>query len=288
MCLLVLGMASSSSCLRDSSLELLFQEHEHAGTTRPMRTPIRKVRSVSVACEVLPATRVERIFRRVFASLESDADRCFFGNLQLGANRRTMLHILAGMQHDVSDVWRAEACQVLANYTSETVRDCIGRSAFDIGENSASKHVSAFFELRRLVLKRYKLEQQLHKSSTSMVFLALEMMDDEGAKHPSPVPVALKFMKHREQFRREIDGRAGLDEAQSEFVMPVIRSHADVNAERSELSFYPFCVVMPRGDRTLQDAMTHEHFTGKPEAAKIIKRIAHYIAEALRYLHIQG
>lgn len=97
-----------------------------------------------------------------------------------------------------------------------------------------------------------------HSSATCQLHLATDHGD--GMR-----PVALKFMKHRDQFAREVEVRTKgqLDGA---YVVSVLRCHdpdADVDyaveVQRKGLSKYPYLVVMDAGERNLADVLNKVH-----------------------------
>ena len=122
-----------------------------------------------------------------------------------------------------------------------------------------------------------------------------------ATEHPAKTPVALKFMRSREQFDRELHFRQNkaLD---SKHVMNVIRSHT----ASDEDDFEPFnasvksflasrlddassiqcCLVLPRADLGLHAALAHEHFAGT-DILKV-RQVATDVAVALQHVHEQG
>ena len=97
-----------------------------------------------------------------------------------------------------------------------------------------------------------------------------EEEEEEEAKKPAceaPL-VALKFMRYKEQFERELASREenGLEGA---YVIDTACSFdGDEDGDfvrecaKKGLAGYHYCVVMPRADRNLLDAILHEHFAG--------------------------
>jgi serine/threonine protein kinase len=94
-------------------------------------------------------------------------------------------------------------------------------------------------------------------------------------------------MKEKAQFDRELEGRKmNLD---NRFVVEVVDYHTcdDFQQEAKIHGLYPFCLVMPRGDRTLLDVLKHEHLAPSPDEvhwAEVIA-IAKQLLEAVQHLH---
>ena len=162
--------------------------------------------------------------------------------------------------------------------------DAEGRTAVNIASQSCQRIIkeSIYF------CKRYEittLDAPIHKSKTCVVHLAV----DHGHDHER---VALKLMKNRDQYVREVAVRkdAKLDER---YVLSVIR-HYDHEVDelyseevkRRGFDEYNYCIVMPAADRDLNRIITNEHIAGKDFAQ--IKSIATEIAQALDHLHTNG
>jgi serine/threonine protein kinase len=64
---------------------------------------------------------------------------------------------------------------------------------------------------------------------------------------------------------------------------------ADFQKEAKLQKLYPFCLVMPRGDRTLLDVLQHEHLAPSPDEVhwEEVKKIAKQLLEAIQHLHEQ-
>ena len=78
-------------------------------------------------------------------------------------------------------------------------------------------------------------------------------------------PVALKFMRHRDQFTREVEVRTK-GQLDGTYVVSVLRCHdpdTDVDyageVQRKGLSKYPYLVVMDAGERNLADVLNTVH-----------------------------
>ncbi len=107
------------------------------------------------------------------------------------------------------------------------------------------------------------------KSATCFVFAGLDIHDLDTAGKPRPV--AIKLMRIKAQFQREVEARGqGFDSA---YVMPILRIHepeggatpsafdgVDMLAKEEAESFY--VLVMPMADRNLFVAIKQERFAG--------------------------
>jgi serine/threonine protein kinase len=94
-------------------------------------------------------------------------------------------------------------------------------------------------------------------------------------------------MKEKVQFDRELEGRKmKLD---NRFVVEIVHHHDsdEFREEAQRRGFYPFCLVMPRGDRTLLDVLKHEHLAPSPDKVHWTEVIviAKQLLEALQHLH---
>ena len=108
-----------------------------------------------------------------------------------------------------------------------------------------------------------------HKSATCFVFVGLDTRDLDPAGKPRPV--AIKLMRIKAQFQREVEARGqGFDSA---YVMPILRTYepeggvtpsavdgVDMLTKEEAESFY--ALVMPMADRNLFVAIKQERFAG--------------------------
>jgi hypothetical protein len=118
-----------------------------------------------------------------------------------------------------------------------------------------------------------------------------------SAKTPEAVPIVLKFMANKDQFKRELEMREGLDER---FVIGVIRSHSSESGDpegfgvaiksfhNGAYAKYPYCIALPRATRGLQEVITHDHIAGVHDRILDVKAIVQKIAEALYHFHKKG
>jgi len=139
--------------------------------------------------------------------------------------------------------------------------DGTGRRAVDI----AAAKTKRLLQQCMFLFRRYELLTSRtaphHTSATCVVHLAV----DHGA--PDPARVALKFMRDREQFEREISARqAGFDDdfvINIEHTMDGATGPAAADFVNRGFGEYPYLVVMAAGDRSLADVIAKEHLAGQ-------------------------
>lgn len=103
-----------------------------------------------------------------------------------------------------------------------------------------------------------------HVSRTCIVVFGTDL-DKNGAN------VALKFMENRDSYEREKSLRQKQKQSFQDAVISIEVTHVrDSDPELYGLGWsrlarepaqYPYCIVMPRGDRSLQDAVSQQHKT---------------------------
>lgn len=135
----------------------------------------------------------------------------------------------------------------------------------------------------------------VHESATCKVVFALDHSDKgEKAAQPSQVKVALKFMKHEAQWRRE---RAAREKSKLDPRWVVsVTEHFDASGDetgslgRHGLENFPFCLVMPRADRSLEDVLNHEHLAPSPDEVhwEEVRSVFRQLAACLQHLHAAG
>ena len=113
----------------------------------------------------------------------------------------------------------------------------------------------------------------VHQSPSSIVTFAEDMCAEAG----EPVLVALKDMQNKEEFERERRTRenAQLDPGR---VVTVLRYHQEDEHGQPVL-----CMVLPRAERNLLDAIQKEHFAGR-NMLRVVA-IVQDIALALKEMH---
>jgi len=214
------------------------------------------------------------------------------------------------VQHDDATLVEAVGT-VLEKYPSNirdltSAVDAKGRCCLDIASPTCKTLM-----LRRLYLHgRYEVQQgpPEHRSSTSAVYFAkdhVEMLHDtsandarlDGTQRGDECPlVALKFMKYRDQFEREIGIRArGVFD--NGFVLDCIRSYDGDALDSTNVNFrkdailkgygeYPYCVVMEAGSMSLKRLIDNQNVAGKDWDA--IRTCTKQIAKAVQHIHERG
>lgn len=136
--------------------------------------------------------------------------------------------------------------------TLSELKDEKGREIRHIADSRISKVIKSYTHF----LGEYEIYKSVHTSATSKVVLAYH---DDGLKITN---VALKFFKNREQYKREIDSRVGLDE---KYLLPVLRhfdGDDDESLKKALESFgffqYKHVIVMPASDKSLTDMILHD------------------------------
>jgi len=135
----------------------------------------------------------------------------------------------------------------------------------------------------------------VHKSSTCRIVFAEDLTNNRL--------VALKIMKHRHQFKAEIDARYNNGSPlSSSFVISLLGWHCPADdpisdaggqapwEEATETSEEggeaTYVLVMPQGERSLHDACAKERIAGID--ADAVMAIVLQLAECLAYLHLMG
>jgi hypothetical protein len=180
------------------------------------------------------------------------------------------------------------------DFDAADAADAQKRTLLTIAEgNDASSRLSKVVREIILFLELYKIKRDAppaHKSKTCIVPLAEDYSD------PNAILLeALKFMRNKDQFKRELSVREGLDER---FVINVIRyydSTTDPVFAAAIKSFhngvyaeYPYCIVLPRANRGLHEVISHDHIAGVPDRILDVKAISEQIAKALQHFHQKG
>ncbi len=174
---------------------------------------------------------------------------------------------------------------------------------------------------RLFVCGRYELRECVHHSATSRVDFALDHGGGVGSSVPGaaaagaagvvalgPVAVALKFLRHKEHFDAELRAReraaasasasgaggGGGGGGGTDFLLPVLASYAaDTDAgfarelaAREQLASHGWLLVLPAGDRSLEDVAVHE--SAAPGWQAEAARACREVARALASLHGAG
>lgn len=172
-------------------------------------------------------------------------------------------------------------CSHLAIRLAE-VKDKQDRKAVDIANPKCQELIRS----RLYFYERYDLQRGGgYQSATCTVVLAIDKKDDNRE-------VALKFMKRRDQFEREkiFHMNNNLD---ADYVVSLLRTHdSDKDKKfRSECSNkgyagYPYCLVMPKAERTLEAVMASERICNREW--DMIKIISSQLLRCLDHLHNNG
>jgi len=162
-------------------------------------------------------------------------------------------------------------------------KDAKGREAISI----CHAEVRALMNEYLLFLKRFELQQgqPVHKSATSIVYYAWDFYSVKE----TPKRVALKFMKVKQQFLRELAARS-VSELDGDYVLDILLSFDgdalgldyQKNLDRTGLSDYRYCLVLP-ADRSLKEIIDKERIAGRDMEA--VRNISAQMARALDHLH---
>ena len=183
----------------------------------------------------------------------------------------------------VTDVLNAFAKDMTHIMKISALTDEFGRKALDVATPKCRRAIlSTMYFLGRYELKDGPPE---HKSATCLVHLAID-------RDNSDMPVALKLMRWRSQFNRELNSR---NECcfDSEYVVGILRSYDGEESSalcdelnRKGYGTYRFCIVMPAAERNLAGIMSHEHIAGKDW--KKIRQISEELCECITHVHSKG
>ena len=185
----------------------------------------------------------------------------------------------------------------LANATDEQ-----GRRAIDLATSKYRAAISS----RIYLCGRYDIKEgpPEHASATSLVYYA----HDHGAEAFGKTPlVALKLMRDKEHFSRELSARGGkgsddLDDTNADsngealdnaYVVPILRVQDGTKDAAflhqlalRHLENYPFMFVLEAGDRSLHAIIDHER--NLPNWSEEVRRITRDMVHGLSYLHTRG
>ena len=138
-----------------------------------------------------------------------------------------------------------------------------------------------------------------HESENSIVRLAIDHshlfegpLTEKKCEEKKVVRVAIKFMRHRVQYDREVSLRSSVA-FDDKYVVPLLTSH-DGDADpaykaetiKKGVPQYPYLITMAQADRDLLSAIQHEHFAGRD--FERVKLYATQILEALMHVHSKG
>ncbi len=135
-------------------------------------------------------------------------------------------------------------------------------------------------------LCRYRLAQAVtHQSGTARVVFAEDEADDESAYGK---PVALKLMSDPKAVEREVSQLHRSKHDDNRHLVRALRFHLTHDDASLNDSGYTSCVVFPRGDRTLSDAIIHDMFAGRihdVSAFAMIRDVMLQLSAGLLHLH---
>ena len=147
-------------------------------------------------------------------------------------------------------------------------------------------------DCRRLLMKRLHFFGRYeffpgpitHESENSLVRFATDHGAIDGKR-----TVVLKFMKHKDQFEREINLRTRV-KLSEDFVVPALSSH-DSNSDpeylaetrRKGFGDYPYCVATAAAERDLNSIIQREHISGYDYSR--IRQAALHILQGLDHFH---
>ena len=165
--------------------------------------------------------------------------------------------------------------------TLAAVQDTAGRRAIDM---ATPKYKQAMLE-RSFLFRRYEIRDgpAEHVSATCVVRLAKDHSD--GRRN-----VALKFIRNRDHFQREVSVREAchLDDS---FVVSSLRLHdgdldKDFGHEAEKKGYYRYCLVMPAAERNLGAVLAHEHIAGRDWDQ--LRLISKQLIAAVGHMHTKG
>jgi serine/threonine protein kinase len=165
--------------------------------------------------------------------------------------------------------------------------DIHGRRFVDI----ASSRVKKELKLRLFLNRRFELGANVaeHKSASSLVMFARDHGDE--CCFVEPVPVALKFMKYKHQYTSEIEVRRRED-FDERFVIAALDSFDPSDekfrsaAIKKGYEKYPYCIVMPWADSTVEKVIDQRHIAG--EDWDLIRSILRTLCNCLVHIHSKG
>jgi len=159
--------------------------------------------------------------------------------------------------------------------------DELGRTALNIATPKCKEEIIKILYF----LGIYDLRPEVaHQSSTCIVRLGLDTK--------LHITVALKFMKIKDQYLREIEVRR-----RGNFSDDFVLGHLDgLDSDKDELlrqelldkgfEGYRYVLVMTEAERTLQDIIAHEHIAGKDWDK--IRGLCTQLTQAVRHVHSAG
>eukprot|EP01042_Synura_sphagnicola_P036758 gene36758-biopygen25616 len=119
---------------------------------------------------------------------------------------------------------------------------------------------------------------------------------EEDSEDNKRANLALKFMKHRDQFDREIHTRVQC-RFDDRYVLGFIRFYDGDSKDARHVAFrkdailkgyeeFPYCMVMGAGSRSLKRLVDHQHVAGQDWEA--IRNLTKQITKAVEHVHEKG
>lgn len=165
-------------------------------------------------------------------------------------------------------------------------QDKHGRLAMYIAEPKCKELILKYLYF----LGRYNFVSSvpIHQSETSAVFIAIDSsVTTEERSH-----VALKFMRYKDHFDREVNTRVEYN-LEKEFLIQAVASYSHEDCEflleeiRSRnIGDYSYLLVMPAADHNLQNLLMHELLAGRNWEE--IKQIFKQLIGCVSHLHSRG
>ena len=165
-----------------------------------------------------------------------------------------------------------------------SVKDTLGRKAIDM---ASPKYKEAMLE-RLFLFQRYEIRDGVaeHESETCIVRLAIDHKD--GGRN-----VALKFIRNRDDFEREVSFRQKCD-FDVEFVVSCLRLYdgddddqgSRFGNEAVRKGYYRYCLVMPAAERNLGAVIAYENIAERDWDQ--LRLISEQLLEALHHVHQKG
>ncbi len=191
-------------------------------------------------------------------------------------NGETILHYICGMSFNKSkEKEHLDLTKIIYEVTSATYRDNSGRDRFDLVRYTCTwPLVIKWAKSLGTKFQRYKIaneEEPIHQSSTSVVFFATDIKDNNKK-------VALKLMKNYDEFEREIISRFSDNNSQTmdTCVVKVLGWHLpnnenepstetnkrDYAIEENFQADKPYVLVLERGSKSLWQQLGTQRIAG--------------------------
>ena len=167
-------------------------------------------------------------------------------------------------------------------------QDSAGRVVVNIASPACGELIrKATFFMTRFQMTTSVSEPQ-YKSATSVVHMGIDHNEDKSR-------VALKFIKTREDFLREVEHRHQANFS-ANYVIPVTAYYECTSGSEDEQSSlaneffkhgfdqFSYCIVMPAGSRNLSEVLSSEF----SDPMEFLKTLSHDLIKALHHIHEHG